>query len=49
LILDEGDTEKSHEMAISSLQASEEFLKESERASEAFHSTPPTSRSFDKL
>nr|XP_051193626.1 uncharacterized protein LOC127306967 isoform X1 [Lolium perenne]XP_051193627.1 uncharacterized protein LOC127306967 isoform X1 [Lolium perenne] len=44
LILDEGDTEKSHEMAISSLQASEEFLKESERASEAFHSTPPTSR-----
>lgn len=44
LILDEGDTEKSDEMAISSLQASEEFLKESKKASEAFHSTPPTSR-----
>lgn len=45
LILDEGNAEKSHEMAISALQASEEFLKESKRASEAFHSTPPTSRS----
>ncbi|XBH63376.1 hypothetical protein VPH35_117369 [Triticum aestivum] len=44
LILDEGNTEKSQEMAISSLQASEEFLKESKRASKAFHSTPPTSR-----
>ncbi|KAF7085029.1 hypothetical protein CFC21_088521 [Triticum aestivum] len=44
LILDEGNTEKSQEMATSSLQASEEFLKESKRASEVFHSTPPTSR-----
>uniref|UniRef100_A0A453P5F4 BRO1 domain-containing protein n=1 Tax=Aegilops tauschii subsp. strangulata TaxID=200361 RepID=A0A453P5F4_AEGTS len=46
LILDEGNTEKSQEMAISSLQASEEFLKESKRASKAFHSTPPTSRTL---
>jgi hypothetical protein len=45
LILDEGNTEKSHGMAIAALQASEEFLKESKRVSEAFHSTPPTSRS----
>ncbi|VAI58856.1 unnamed protein product [Triticum turgidum subsp. durum] len=50
LILDEGNTEKSQEMATSSLQASEEFLKESKRASEVFHSTPPTSRpSMNKL
>ncbi|KAF8704056.1 hypothetical protein HU200_031541 [Digitaria exilis] len=45
LILDEGNTEKAHGMAIAALQASEEFLKESKRVSEAFHSTPPTSRS----
>ncbi|KAJ1271957.1 hypothetical protein BS78_06G166200 [Paspalum vaginatum] len=45
LILDEGNTEKSHGMAIAALQASEEFLKESKRVSEAFHATPPTSRS----
>ncbi|KAF0893452.1 hypothetical protein E2562_025249 [Oryza meyeriana var. granulata] len=45
LILDEGNTEKSHGMAVAALQASEEFLKESKRASEAFHATPPTSRS----
>jgi hypothetical protein len=44
LILDEGNTEKSHGMAIAALQASEEFLKESKRVSEAFHATPPTSR-----
>ncbi|KAL5214450.1 hypothetical protein ABZP36_003602 [Zizania latifolia] len=44
LILDEGNTEKSHGMAIAALQASEEFLKESKRAFEAFHATPPTSR-----
>jgi hypothetical protein len=44
LILDEGNTEKSHGMAVAALQASEEFLKESKRASEAFHATPPTSR-----
>ncbi|XP_006652541.1 uncharacterized protein LOC102715104 [Oryza brachyantha] len=45
LILDEGNTEKSHGMAVAALQASEGFLKESKRASEAFHATPPTSRS----
>jgi hypothetical protein len=44
LILDEGNSEKSHGMAVAALQASEEFLKESKRASEAFHATPPTSR-----
>jgi hypothetical protein len=44
LILDEGNTEKSHGMATAALQASEEFLKESKRVSEAFHATPPTSR-----
>jgi len=45
LILDEGETEKAQEMAIASLQASEEFLNESKRASEAFHTAPPASRS----
>jgi hypothetical protein len=44
LILDEGNSEKSHGMAVAALQASEEFLKESKRASEAFNATPPTSR-----
>nr|TKW40523.1 hypothetical protein SEVIR_1G251700v2 [Setaria viridis] len=45
LILDEGETDKAQEMAIAALQASEEFLNESKRASEAFHSAPPASRS----
>ncbi|WVZ74483.1 hypothetical protein U9M48_022662 [Paspalum notatum var. saurae] len=45
LIIDEGETEKSQEMAIAALQASEEFLNESKRASEAFHTAPPASRS----
>ncbi|KAL6634810.1 hypothetical protein ACP70R_027481 [Stipagrostis hirtigluma subsp. patula] len=44
LILDEGEAENSQEMAITALQASEEFLNESKRASEAFHAAPPTSR-----
>ncbi|KAL0913684.1 hypothetical protein M5K25_017162 [Dendrobium thyrsiflorum] len=44
LILDEGNTEKSHGMAVASLQAAEEFLKESKKACEAFNSTPPISR-----
>ncbi|KAL6911877.1 hypothetical protein ACP4OV_000682 [Aristida adscensionis] len=44
LILDEGETENSQEMAIAALQASEEFLNESKRASEAFHIASPTSR-----
>ncbi|TVU29072.1 hypothetical protein EJB05_20615 [Eragrostis curvula] len=45
LILDEGETEKSHESSIVALKASEEFLNESKRASEAFHAAPPVSRS----
>ncbi|XP_058090249.1 uncharacterized protein LOC131236808 isoform X2 [Magnolia sinica] len=45
LILDEGNTEKSHSMAVAALQAAEEFLKESKKASEAFNMAPPTSRS----
>ncbi|CAL9152441.1 unnamed protein product [Musa hybrid cultivar] len=44
LILDEGNTEKSHRMAVNALQVAEEFLKESKRASEAFNMMPPTSR-----
>ncbi|XP_020593671.1 uncharacterized protein LOC110033869 [Phalaenopsis equestris] len=44
LILDEGNTEKSHGLAVASLQAADEFLKESKKACEAFHSTPPISR-----
>ncbi|CAL9207844.1 unnamed protein product [Musa hybrid cultivar] len=44
LILDEGNTEKSHGVAIAALQASEEYLKESKKACETFNSTPPTSR-----
>ncbi|XP_073102420.1 uncharacterized protein [Elaeis guineensis] len=43
LILDEGNTEKSHGMAIAALQAAEEFLKESKRACEAFNAVPPAS------
>ncbi|GJN21672.1 hypothetical protein PR202_gb09172 [Eleusine coracana subsp. coracana] len=45
LILDEGETQRSEEMAIAALQASEEFLNESKRASDAFHTAPPVSRS----
>ncbi|XP_066328108.1 uncharacterized protein [Miscanthus floridulus] len=45
LILDEGETEKSQETAMAALQSSEEFINESKRASEAFHTAPPTSRS----
>ncbi|KAL5982948.1 hypothetical protein ACLOJK_017028 [Asimina triloba] len=44
LILDEGNTEKSHGMAVASLQAAEEFFRESKKACEAFHMAPPTSR-----
>ncbi|CAN6245254.1 unnamed protein product [Urochloa humidicola] len=44
LILDEGETEKAQEMAIAALQASEEFLNESKRASEVFHAAAPASR-----
>ncbi|KAL5993378.1 hypothetical protein ACLOJK_014302 [Asimina triloba] len=44
LILDEGNTEKSHDMAVAALQAAEEFLKESKKACEAFNMSPPISR-----
>ena len=44
MILDEGNTEKSHGMAVAALQAAEEFLKESKKACEAFNLMPPLSR-----
>jgi len=44
LILDEGNTEKSHGMAVAALQAADEFLKESKKASDAFNTVPPLSR-----
>ncbi|KAI3831219.1 hypothetical protein MKX03_034005 [Papaver bracteatum] len=44
LILDEGNTEKSHLMAVSALRAAEEFLKERKKECEAFHTTPPISK-----
>lgn len=46
LILDEGNTEKSHGMAIAALQAADEYLKESKKACEAFNTAPPQSRLF---
>lgn len=45
LILDEGNTEKSHGMAVAALQAADGFLKESKSVGEVFHAAPPTSRS----
>lgn len=44
LILDEGNTEKSHGMAVAALQAADECLKESKKASEAFNVVAPLSR-----
>ncbi|XP_074294534.1 uncharacterized protein LOC141622395 isoform X2 [Silene latifolia] len=44
VILDEGNTEKSHGMAIASLQAADEYLKECKKAGEAFNMAPPQSR-----
>lgn len=44
LILDEGNTEKSHGMAVAALQAADEYLKESKKACEAFNAAPPLSR-----
>ncbi|KAI3868303.1 hypothetical protein MKX03_000214, partial [Papaver bracteatum] len=44
LILDEGNTEKSHGMAVAALQAAEEFLKESKKVSDTFNKSPPISR-----
>ncbi|KAJ0967248.1 hypothetical protein J5N97_024165 [Dioscorea zingiberensis] len=49
LILDEGNTEKSHSMAVAALQAADEFLKESKKASESFNITLPTSRTTPLL
>ncbi|KAF9616604.1 hypothetical protein IFM89_030773 [Coptis chinensis] len=43
LILDEGNTEKSHGMAVAALQAVEELLKESKKTCEAFNTTAPLS------
>ncbi|CAN4087891.1 unnamed protein product [Withania somnifera] len=44
LILDEGNTEKSHGMAVAALQAADEYLKESKKACEAFNAAVPLSR-----
>ncbi|XP_015166008.1 uncharacterized protein [Solanum tuberosum] len=44
LILDEGNTEKSHGMAVAALQAADEYLKESKKACEAFNAAIPLSR-----
>ncbi|CAN0902191.1 hypothetical protein LINGRAHAP2_LOCUS21844 [Linum grandiflorum] len=44
LILDEGNTEKSHGMAVAALQAADEYFKESKRACESFNAASPTSR-----
>lgn len=46
LILDEGNTEKSHGMAVAALQAADEFFKESKKHCEAFNAATPVSRSF---
>ncbi|KAJ6752589.1 ENDOSOMAL TARGETING BRO1-LIKE DOMAIN PROTEIN [Salix koriyanagi] len=46
LILDEGNTEKSHGMAVAALQAADEYFKESKRSCEAFNAASPLS-SFD--
>ncbi|XP_057968851.1 uncharacterized protein LOC131158190 isoform X1 [Malania oleifera] len=44
LILDEGNTEKSHGMAVAALQAADEYLKESKKMCEAFNMAPPLSK-----
>ncbi|KAJ0106441.1 hypothetical protein Patl1_19277 [Pistacia atlantica] len=44
LILDEGNTEKFHGMAVAALQAADEYFKESKKAGEAFNAAPPLSR-----
>ncbi|KAL4612631.1 hypothetical protein ACB092_08G214700 [Castanea dentata] len=44
LILDEGNTERFHMMAVAALQAADQFLKESKKACESFNITPPLSR-----
>uniref|UniRef100_A0ACD5TBR6 Uncharacterized protein n=1 Tax=Avena sativa TaxID=4498 RepID=A0ACD5TBR6_AVESA len=45
LILDEGNSEKCHRMAVAALLSAEEFLRESRTACEAFHAASPVSRS----
>lgn len=49
LILDEGNTEKSHGMAVAALQAADEYLKESKKTCETFNTAPPLSRWFPSL
>ncbi|CAI8603190.1 unnamed protein product [Vicia faba] len=44
LILDEGNTEKSHGMAVAALQAADEYFKESKKLCEAFNAAAPLSR-----
>ncbi|GLT46518.1 hypothetical protein SLA2020_202640 [Shorea laevis] len=44
LIMDEGNTEKSHGMAVAALQAADEYFKESKKACEAFNAAQPFSR-----
>ncbi|EMS62693.1 hypothetical protein TRIUR3_25632 [Triticum urartu] len=44
LILDEGNTEKSHRAAVAALQSAEESLRESRAVCEAFHTASPFSR-----
>ncbi|XP_061373062.1 uncharacterized protein LOC133315450 [Gastrolobium bilobum] len=44
LILDEGNTEKSHGMAVAALQAADEYFKESKKLGDAFNAAPPLSR-----
>ncbi|KAL6912303.1 hypothetical protein ACP4OV_001108 [Aristida adscensionis] len=45
LILDEGNTEKSHRTAVAALQSAEEYLRESKAVCETFHAASPVSRS----
>ncbi|MED6133271.1 hypothetical protein PIB30_026856 [Stylosanthes scabra] len=44
LILDEGNTEKSHGMAVAALQAADEYFRESKKLNESFNAAPPLSR-----
>ncbi|CAM8924167.1 unnamed protein product [Rhodiola kirilowii] len=44
LILDEGNTEKSHGMAVAALQAADEYLKKSNQACKVFNLASPLSR-----
>ncbi|KAM1016644.1 hypothetical protein ACFX2I_046232 [Malus domestica] len=44
LILDEGNIEKFHGMAVAALQAADEYFKESKKACEAFNAAPHLSR-----